>query len=353
MAGPRGAERSPVTAPVGKVEGGERFTLFAALRWIEATHTDRPRLGRSRRAAEDPVRLAQVPTLRFAPGEVNRIESAGTPRLHNEGFGLLGPNGALPIHLTEYAEQRIRQAQDPSFADFLNIFHHRMASLFYRAWADAEPTVEADRADDRFRLYVGALIGLGVPALRDRGDSDDRAKLHRAGRFAGKRSREDLEDILEDYFGLKVQVLPFQAGWLEIPPRERLRLAQGTGARRLGHDANLGRRSWQCQFGFRVVLLDLDRAQFLQFLPGTSRLAQLGELVRFFVGDEMRWDLELHLAPCAAPPLHLACGARLGWSTWLGGRHSGPARSRIRDINTVPCPKTYPSASPPGETQNG
>lgn len=353
MAGPHGAARAPVTAPTDKIDGGERFTLFAALRWIEATHPDRPRLGRSQRAAEDPVRLTQVPTLRFAPGEVNRIETKNKLRLHNEGFGLLGPNGPLPIHLTEYADERIRQAQDPSFADFLNIFHHRMASLFYRAWADAEPTVEADRADDRFRLYLGALIGLGTPALRDRHDSDDRAKLHRAGRFAGKRSREDLEDIIEDYFGLRVRILPFQAAWLEIPPRARLRLTQGTNARRLGHDANLGQRSWQCQFGFRVVLLDLDRAAFLQLLPGTSRLAQLGELVRFFIGDEMRWDLELRLAPGAAPPLRLARGARLGWSTWLGRRHRGPTRSHIRDIHTSPRPAPHPPTSPPRKTQHG
>jgi type VI secretion system protein ImpH len=102
-----------------------------------------------------------------------------------------------------------------------------------------------------------------------------------------------------------------------------------------------------------VVLLDLDRAQFLQLLPGTPRLAQMGELVRFFIGDEMRWDLELRLAPRAAPPLRLARGARLGWSTWLGRRHRGPTRSRIRDTHIAPRPVTHSFASPPRETQHG
>ena len=35
--------------------------IFQALRLIEAAHPDRPRLGRSRRPAEDPVRLGQAP----------------------------------------------------------------------------------------------------------------------------------------------------------------------------------------------------------------------------------------------------------------------------------------------------
>lgn len=334
MADPNGPARDPVEIPAAMIENGEQYTLFAALRWLEAKHPDRPRLGRSQRAASDPVRLTQVPTLRFSPGEVARIDGEGTAKVHGEGFGLLGPNGPLPIHFTEYAYQRLRQGQDPSFSDFLNIFHHRMASLFYRAWADVEPTVEADRGDDRFRIYLGALIGIGTPALCGRDNVGDLAKLHRAGRFSGNRSQESLEDILEDYFGLKAQVLQFQPAWLDIPDDERLRLSRrGRDARRLGKDANLGQRSWQCQFGFRIALLDLTRTQFLCFLPGEPGLVELGDLVRFFIGDEMRWNLELRLAAHQAPPLRLARGARLGWSSWLGRRYGGPSRSRIRDVH--------------------
>ncbi|MBN9253008.1 MAG: type VI secretion system baseplate subunit TssG, partial [Mesorhizobium sp.] len=36
-----------------------------------------------------------------------------------------------------------------------------MMSLFYRSWADAQPTVQLDRPEeDRFQLYMGALVGL-------------------------------------------------------------------------------------------------------------------------------------------------------------------------------------------------
>lgn len=321
-------------------EAPERFTLFAALRLIEAAAPERARLGRSRRVTEDAVRLAQLPSLRFAPGELTHvepglIEQGKVPRLYGEGFGLLGPNGPLPLHLTEYADERRRLHQDPSFADFLNLFHHRLASLFYRAWADAEPAVEADRPDNRFFWYLGALAGLGTPGLQGRDSVGDRAKLYRVGRFAAMaRCQEGLEDILGDHLGVSVSVVPFQARWLVIPEHEWLRLGRGRPVGRLGRDASLGRRSWQCQFSFRVVLEALTREEFEAFLPGQPGLAELGDLVRAYTGDELSWDLELRLKPRQAPVLRLARGQRLGMSTWLGRHaHDGVARAFIRDAH--------------------
>ncbi|MEX0731306.1 MAG: type VI secretion system baseplate subunit TssG [Aquisalimonadaceae bacterium] len=313
----------------------ERFTLFAALRLIEAAAPERPRLGRSRRAAEDAVRLAQLPALRFAPGEISRIVEGPVPTLYGEGFGLLGPNGPLPLHLTEYADERRRQHQDPSFADFLNLFHHRMASLFYRAWADAEPSIEAERKDDRFSWYLGALMGLGTPGVRGRDGVGDRARLHRTGRFAAlPRCREGLEDILADHFELPVHIVPFRPSWLDIPPEQRLQLGRRSAVGVLGRDANLGRRSWQCQFSFRIVISQLSRQQFTTFLPGQPALSDLEDLVRGYLGDELRWDLELQLQPGQAPPLRLSRGIALGWSSWLGRRRRDKALVRIRDAHT-------------------
>ncbi len=333
--------------PDGLQQAPERYTLFAALRLIEAAASGSPRLGRSRRPGEDGVRLAQLPSLRFAPGELTSIQSGTPPRLYSEGFGLFGPNGPLPLHLTEYADERRRLNQDPGLADFLNLFHHRLASLFYRAWADAAPAVEADRPDNRFFWYLGSLAGLGMPGVVGRDTVGDRARLHRVGRYAAQaRPQEGLEDILEDHFGLPVNIEPFSAGWLEIPPRERLALGRSSPVGRLGRDANLGRRSWQCQFSFRIVLRDLSRDQYEALMPGERGLAELGDLTRAYIGEELRWDVELHLRPGEAPPLRLSRGARLGLSTWLGrrARHAG-ARVRVRDARAPRFGTPQPSAA--------
>src|SRR5262249_2516047 len=84
------------------------FDLFAALRLLEQSCADRPRLGESRRAADDIARLGQAPHLSFAPSDVASVarDEQGRLRLEQFGFGVFGPNGALPLHLTELAYER-------------------------------------------------------------------------------------------------------------------------------------------------------------------------------------------------------------------------------------------------------
>ena len=209
-------------------EQPEQYTLFSALRLIEQAHPDPPRLGVSRKAADDPVHIVQRPHLHFAPAEVAAFQAGDTavPRLEEHNFGIFGPNGALPLHLTELAYSRELQTDDPTFGAFINAFQHRFASLFYRAWADSNPCTSFDWTDaDLFRLYAGALIGIAPRAARDRDCVLDYAKLARAGLFAPQsRSAESLERIIADYFELDVELLPFIGEWLDIAEAERCRL---------------------------------------------------------------------------------------------------------------------------------
>ncbi|HVS78406.1 MAG TPA: type VI secretion system baseplate subunit TssG [Steroidobacteraceae bacterium] len=302
----------------------ERFTLFAALRRIEQVHRERPRLGESRKAADDPVRIAQRPHLYFAPSEVAAFgpEDDGVPRLEQHSFGVFGPNGALPLHLTELAYARRHQADDPTLVDFINTFQHRLTSLFYRAWADADPCASLDRpVGDRFRLYAGALLGIGAPTARDRDAVLDYAKLSRAGLLAPQsRPAESLERLIADYFGLEVELVQFVGEWLPIPADARLRLGVPQEGGALGIGATLGGMTWQCQTRFEIALGPLPVAEFVNFLPGARGLQQLRALVRLYTNGEWSWQLRLLIEPAAVPPLRLGDSGWLGWTSWLGER---------------------------------
>ena len=193
------------------------FEFYAALRRIECAYPESPRLGKSARAAQEHVRLGQVPSLVFAPTMFAEAERRADGRLWLGGlfFGLFGPNGPLPIHLTEYAHDRRHNFRDHTLARFADIFHHRLMCLLYRGWADAEPTVHADRpASDRFRTYVGALVGAGQKTLQDRDAMPDPARLYYAGRLsASVRNPESLRTILEDFFCERVQIREFRGEW--------------------------------------------------------------------------------------------------------------------------------------------
>ena len=299
-----------------------RFSLFAALRVLEQSQVSQPRLGESRKAADDLVRLGQAPHLSFAPSDVARLEVSQDVRLSLEQyvFGLFVPNGALPLHLTELAYERLRQKEDRAIVDFVNVFQHRLISLFYRAWANSEPVVSLDRPDaDRFRAYVGALFGLAPECAYDVDVAPDYAKLSRAGRFAQQaRSADGLEAILADYFQLPVEVRAYCGEWLDIPSDLYCRL----GEQRLGASVTLGGSTWQCQHKFEIVLGPLARAVFGNFLPGASGLEELRALVRFYTNDEWAWQLRLLLRDVDIPGARLGA-SQLGWTSWLGKRRTG------------------------------
>lgn len=157
-----------------------RYDFFQALRLLENANIDRPRWGQSSHPWEDAVRLGQRPSMAFAASTLAAVEPGhnGQPAcLLSVFFGLFGPNGALPIHLTELAYERFYQDKDETFARFMDVFHHRMLSLYYHSWAVAQPTVNFDRPeDDRFKDRVGAFLGQGFSAFKDRDAMPDLVK---------------------------------------------------------------------------------------------------------------------------------------------------------------------------------
>jgi type VI secretion system protein ImpH len=326
MAGENRAAADAVALSQALAREPHQFDFFQVLRRLECSYRDRPRLGRSRRPADDPIRLAQPASMAFAPSTLAACESGKEgrpPRLEVNFFGLLGPNGPLPLHLTEYARDRLRNAHDPTFVRFLDLFHHRLLSLFYRAWAEAQPTVQFDRPDeDRFSVYVGSLFGLGMASLRHRDAMPDLAKLHYAGRLACQtRHAEGLEAILADFFKLPVTIEQFVPHWMELPVDCRWQLGTLPETGRLGVNTVVGERVWDCQHKFRIRFGPLSLEDYQRLLPGGLSLERLAALVRNCLGDEMSWDLHLILQQADVPPLKLGGEiGRLGWTTWLLGQ---------------------------------
>lgn len=302
-----------------------RYDFFQAVRLIECANPDRPRIGHSTRVAEDPVRFGQTADLSFAPAALDAFEpgvEGRPPRLLVRFLGLLGPNGPMPLHLTEYVRDRMRNSNDPTFARFLDLFHHRLLSLFYRAWSSAQPAVSLDRPGaDRFSDYVASLFGLGQPSLRQRDALPDSAKLHYAGLLANQaRSAEGLQTILADFLALPVRIVQFVGHWLELPPEDHTRFAGNDLTAQLGLSAVLGTRVWSHQHKFRIVVGAMSLSRYRELLPGGVALRQVAAWVRNYAGDVPACEVQLLLERKEVPTLQLGRGTQLGWNTWLPGR---------------------------------
>lgn len=302
-----------------------RFEFYAAMRLLESLHPELPRIGRASRPAHEPVRLGQEPSLAFATSMLADFVSGDGPaadRLDVLFFGLFGPNGPLPLHLTEYARDRERHEQDATFRRFADVFHHRMLSLFYRAWADAQPAVSFDRAeDDRFFAYLGSLIGIGEPSAWGRDDLPDHARVYMSGLLAMQnRPAEGLRIAVEEYLGVPVDLQEFIGEWLKVPEANWLRLGVSRESGLLGITTTAGARTWYCQGRVRIVCGPLDFTDFSRLLPSGSSLARLDALVRSYAGFEVEWELQLVLESAEVPSVRLGMTGELGWTTWLGTR---------------------------------
>jgi type VI secretion system protein ImpH len=300
-----------------------RYDFYQTLRRLECLFDDKPRWGRALRPIDEPVRLGQDPDLTFAPSPLASFETRGDrpPRLQVRLFGLFGPNGPLPIHLTEYAHERLQNSGDSTLSRFLDIFHHRFLALFYRAWAQAQPTANHDRPrDDRFTNYIGTFIGIAPASFRDRDALPDLAKLFHVGSLIRQvRNTEGLTQIIEHFFRVPVRIEEFVGQWLRLDTGERTFLSSMNAP--LGEGAVLGSRVWDRQHKFRIHLGPLTLERYESFLPGGATLRKLVDWVRMYLCFELDWDVCLLLKRDEVPPLVLGGGTRLGWTTWLGRRH--------------------------------
>lgn len=314
-----------------------KHDFFAVLRRVESLRGDLPRIGTAARPSLELLRLGAEPEMDFAPAALAAFEQEdpGAPRLGVRFFGLLGPQGPMPMVLTEYVRDRLRSHGDATLARFLDVFHHRLLSLFYRAWAQSQPVVHLDRpGHDRFAAWLGSTIG-SANAPHGAAHLPEHARLFQAG-LLGSRSRhpEGLEKLLSGYFGVPIRIEQHVAQWLvpEANERSRLGFARSRPERhrlqppRLGETANAGNKVRDRQFKFRVVIGPLGFDDYQALLPGTPRWLALGDWIRSYAGLDLRHDVQLVLARAEVVAPCLGRHVRLGVSTWIG--RAGRSRDR-------------------------
>ena len=320
-----------VRAPLPPIESVD---LFALLRHLDAASRT-ARLGYSQTPREDVVRLGQHPSTLFAPSTIHGVRFRGPfgrPLVRILSFGVFGPNGALPIHLTEYVRERLHNFGDHAPADFVDLFHHRFISLFYRAWADAQSVVQLDRPGvDKFSFYAGALVGMGFDSCWNRDSIEDSAKLYASGHLTRlTRNPEGLEKLVGHYFGTPARITEFLKSWIHIDEDDQTRLGAFGQNNRIGVNAVIGSRVQDVQSKFRITLGAMDLERYERFLPPHVNNRRLRDWVRNYIGIEMEWDVELQLQASEVPKASLGGSSCLGWTTWIGTRKGdGPANDLL------------------------
>jgi type VI secretion system protein ImpH len=313
---------------------GYRYSFFQAVRLIQASFPDAPRVGHQGPVESEALRFCPTLDFSFAASDVAGVREGaradGGPRLEmlTTFLGLYGTQSPLPTHFTE----GLFEADEESLTrGFLDLFHHRLLSLFYRAWEKYRYDVQFDPGGkDLLSKRLLTLLSLdpdGMPA-------DHRVPAIRFLGLAGlitqvPHSAASLNGMLNEFFvGLPFEVEPCVGRWLPVPADQRNRLARMNTT--LGSDLVLGEQVFDRACTFRVAAGPLSFDDYMGFLPCGERLPELRELVDAVNGDGLDYEIELRLRRDEVPPLQLSAPtARLGWSSWLGQRDGMDTRVRF------------------------
>lgn len=309
------------------------FDFFHAIRLLEQFRVGRRRVGFFNEPSREVIRFGAYPSLAFPASAIQSLdpESAEWKMLVNF-IGLTGPLGVLPRLYTVAVQERGR-LKDNTLRDFLDMFNHRVTSLFYRAWTKYRLPVRYPLGmDDQMSLAFLTFSGLGTPGLRKRQEIDDETFVWLSGLFGLQaRSAVALEQILEDYFQVPVEVVQFVGAWCPLVGDSTCDLSEDEDpSEQLGCGAVVGDEVFDHQAKVRVRLGPLTIGKYRWFLPGESGYRRLRQLTRFFSRDQTDFEVQLILRRDDVPYCELADEDReqdevqLGWTTWVKNRPRFP-----------------------------
>ena len=339
--------KRPVSSSVidSLISNPHRFEFFQAVRVLEKSFINQ---GIQTGLAGERICFRNSLTLSFPPSEIEslikRTEDApigallkgdgseeeqcqkiDTYEITPTFIGLTGPMGAMPRHYTEKLIERESLFRDRAARAFLDVFSNRMVAMFYQAWKKYRLPVqyEQDRKN-RFTPLLLALTGCDQTQVRSslqEGDKDiyDESIAHYAGILRQRPvSAWNIQNMLSDYFGLRIKIEQFIGHWFVIPVEQRTSLS-GTYAE-LGVSSFCGERVWQRQTRLCVWIGPMSRVEFLSFLPYGKAAHSLSRLLALSLGQSFEFEVRLLLKKeeiFAAQLGNTLQPARLGWDTFL------------------------------------
>jgi type VI secretion system protein ImpH len=329
------------------LDRGWEFDFFQLTWLLERLTDDREPVGGRGPVSKEAVRFRPHVSMGFPSTDVRRVAEVADPDTGDTKYvvdvtflGLYGTSTPLPLHyavdilrsVDKYephaaskADDSPRSTDDASTGaaparDFLDIFHHRLISLFYRSWTKY-------RYDKAFGLpgrdaitdYLLWLIGCPK-------SFDDVVGIEpiRLIRYAGiltqhPRSAVTLEGMLDDYWeGLDVEVEQFIGRWVPIAPAD-LNVV-GTVNTSTAIDLTIGEQVYDLAGTFNVAIGPMDWPSYLTFLPDGECFGQTRSLIQLYCADPNSFTIEVKLLAHEVPEMRLTSGddaGRLGYTSWI------------------------------------
>lgn len=302
------------------------FSFFQAIFLIELYRSSIGKIvhiGDNGPASAECIRFKPEASLAFPISDIDSIvkiddyQNAFRFQITTTFLGLYGSDSPLPDFYTEDIIQS--DPDQTNIQDFLDIFHHRIVSLFYRCWLKYRYYLQfqSDGKDD-FSRRVFSLIGMGTSGITENLKIPPIRLLKYVGLFMQKnRSASGLKSLLSDYFGgIPVHIEQCIGRWVKINQVDISVLGKDT---QLGVTTTIGSRVFDRSGKFRITLELSTFAEFKRFLPNGDHFHSLKEVTSAFLPYPLDYEIELILPGSEVPSMSMSSefAPQLGWTGWL------------------------------------
>ncbi len=326
------------------LQQGWRFDFFQATWLLERLFPDREPVGFRGPVEKEAISFRPHVGMGFPSTDIRRVDLVEPPghppvaRMETTFLGLYGVATPLPLHYAVEMVRSVAAASTPDSEhpessrnletegntperDFLDLIHHRVTSLFYRAWTKYRYHVAfGQEKRDVITDYLMWLLGLQPQWRRSLLGVEPLRLIRYAGMLTQHpRSASSLEGMLTDYWdGTHVRVQQFQGRWVPLKPDDLNAL--GAANCGLGTDFTVGGQVFDLSGSFNIVVGPLDWVQFQRFTPDGDAYAQTRALVMLYCEDPLAFTLEAELLPGQVPEMQLTSGlgaSKLGYTSWV------------------------------------
>ena len=293
------------------------YDFFKAVRMLDSLNQDSADTGTASHPLLESIRFLQKGSLKFNPQDIEKClydSDTDSIKVLTNCFGLFGANGPMPLIFSEYL-YNFKQ-NNTELGKFLDIFHHRMISFFYRAWSINNQSVSYESNHDHFLEYFYSLMGSNYNSIKKTSALPPNSKLFFAGHLIRNyKNVETVSSILKSYFQIPVEVEENIPRWIHSSSDEHFAIGKKTNPSQLGINTSLGKRFWDSSLSFRIVLGPMSYNKYVKLLPGTKGYARLQEWVDACSPTEV--DSELQFVMKASDTPKFKKGSLLGYTSWL------------------------------------
>lgn len=315
----------------------KNFDFFQTVWYLDQIFSDMNNLNQTAyshhlQPSQEWIRFKHKLDLAFSVSTLDRYDFQNSTLWLN-WFGIVGYNSLLPNY---YAEILFEQAYNKNILaqEFLNLFYHRLMTLFYFSWEKYRVYFSFARSKrvksliNPLDFMLGSLIGCtnyqdkSIPSM-------DRLFFYSGLLSRNIRSAEQLNKILTDYFGITISIIPFQGRWISLTDLEASKI--GTNPlksnintsncwyNQLGVNCCIGKRIWFLQNNCLIQIGPLPYKNYLSWLPEGILYSDLKKILSFCLGIEINYKIQLILLNTEVPNFQLRQNnpQKLGWNTWL------------------------------------